>query len=185
MSLTGIWQLACTDSSSQWPAVEFPASLRLGASEILEVTHSVSPGFEEIKLYQQNGRYSNTTYIERGKLNYLRRNVVSCVISSDTQFTELSILHMGPKQAHRVHEKYKMTSNSMKLILDIIIEIPESKGDTASVCSFTKHYIRTNFFDNDRNVVDNFKLVFPREIVDETSCRPDAAAARAASPRAA
>ena len=80
MSLAGFWQLAPVDSSLQWPVVDFPASLRIGGSDTLEITYTVSSGLEEIAFYQQTSRSSkkkrDVTYVQRGKLNYQKKGTV-------------------------------------------------------------------------------------------------------------
>ena len=177
MSLAGFWQLAPVDSSLQWPVVDFPASLRIGGSDTLEITYTVSSGLEEIAFYQQTSRSSkkkrDVTYVQRGKLNYQKKGTVSCVISSDRHFTELCILHMGPRESQRVKERYKISSNSLELVLDIVLENPESKMEKASVQSFTKRFVRTNGFDDGGTNRFIYEPVFPREIFGDISNRKD------------
>ena len=172
MSLAGQWELTPEDAAKEWPKVVFPLSLMLRGSETLQITYVASPGFEQVSFLQRDmgTRKMLRTDVQRGKLNFTKKKLLSMVISSDRQFTEFFILHLGPQGGQRLYERFTMSENKMEMTLYITIEIPATSEEGAQNWTFTKSFRRCTRLEERQG---EFKPIFPMNIINCMSSRHD------------
>lgn len=162
MSLLGSWLLADSEHI-QWPLVAFPLSLICRTGDTFDIDCTISSTLEEISIsLLKNGGHDFKTYIQRGKLNFQKKQV-SVITSSDRQFREFSVLHIGPTANSRLTEKFKLLSNNMEFLVEINLEIPQSQNEISQNLTFFKRFKRNTtdkiaFTENFAPIFQNYIL---------------------------
>ena len=128
-TIAGTWSLR-PDGSDHIPGIEnvdqVPLSAKLQNKFAGErfLIQQISEGlYEEIKFaLRTKKKYVDVTY-QLGKLN-IDHEVLSIVVGVDREFTELSILRMGPARGQRSLEQYQLYGNGFEMRVEIDIEAP-------------------------------------------------------------
>ena len=162
MSLRGSWQLADSEHI-QWPLVIFPLSLICRTGDTFDIDCTITTILEEISIsLLKSGGDECKTYLQRGKLNFHTKQV-SVITSSDRQFREFSVLYMGPKTNSRLTEKFKLLSSNVEFLVEINLEIPQSKNELPQYLTFFKRFKRNAT--NQVAFTENFIPIFQNYIL--------------------
>jgi hypothetical protein len=143
MNLIGSWELE--EPNKKWPLVSFPFSLAVNGTDKLVIHCTADSTLEEIFIGIIKGtssrKYAN--YLQRGKLNFQKKRLFSIVTSSDRQFEEFSVLHIGPNLDQRITEKFILNETKDAMIVEINVTVHDNREE-GQVLTFFKRFKRAD-----------------------------------------
>jgi hypothetical protein len=124
----------------------FLANFNIPGDDQLVIDFVIEESLEEISLVLKRDKSQFTTYHQRGVLNFHKNCILSTIFSSDRQFQEFSVLHMGPKPNQRVAEMFRLSDDRRSIMVEINMELPATSREPAQVLTFFKHLKRISSY---------------------------------------